>query len=137
VIRVVVGLLTDLHGNVLIGQRRAGTHMAGRWEFPGGKRQPGESAIAALRRELREELAVEVVTAEPFIVLEHDYADRCVQLDTWLVSRYEGEPRSCEGQTLQWVPPSRLGSAAMLEADAPIIDALIARSSRRADVSSL
>ena len=71
VIRVVVGLLADDSGRILIGQRRAGTHMAGRWECPGGKRNAGESAFDALRRELHEELAVEVDAAEPLIMLEH------------------------------------------------------------------
>jgi 8-oxo-dGTP diphosphatase len=126
VIRVVVGLLEDTQGNILIGQRRAGTHMAGRWEFPGGKRQPGESALTALRRELREELAVEIGAANRLIVLDHEYDDRHVELDTWLVTSYEGQPRGCEGQQLRWVAPGRLADADLLEADTPIIDALLA-----------
>lgn len=126
-ISVVVGLLADRQGNILIAQRRAGTHMAGRWEFPGGKRERGESAFAALRRELREELAIEVHAADPLIVLEHEYPDRHVQLDTWLISAWQGEPRGCEGQLLRWVAPRDLHTADLLEADAPIVDALIAR----------
>lgn len=126
-ISVVVGLLADRQGNVLIAQRRAGTHMAGRWEFPGGKRERGESAFAALRRELREELAIEVHAADPLIVLEHEYPDRHVQLDTWLISAWQGSPRGCEGQQLRWVAPRDLHTADLLEADAPIVDALIAR----------
>ena len=124
-IRVVVGLLADSAGNILIAQRRAGTHMAGRWEFPGGKRHAGESAMQALQRELREELAVEVDAAEPLIVLEHEYPDRHVELDTWLVTAWRGRPQSCEGQQLRWVAPGALADADLLEADAPIIYALL------------
>jgi 8-oxo-dGTP diphosphatase len=127
VIRVVVGLLADDSGQILIAQRRAGTHMAGRWEFPGGKRHTGESALDALCRELREELAVEVDAAEPLIVLEHEYPDRHVELDTWLVTAWRGRPRGCEGQQLRWVAAGDLGNADLLEADAPIVAALIAR----------
>jgi 8-oxo-dGTP diphosphatase len=127
VIRVVVGLLEDARGHVLIGQRRAGTHMAGRWEFPGGKQHDGEAPLAALRRELREELAVEVEAAEPFIVLEHSYPDRHVRLDTWLVTAYAGDPHGHEGQNLRWVAPEGLAKAGLLEADEPIVTALLAR----------
>lgn len=126
-IEVVVGLLEDQRGRFLIAQRRPGTHMAGRWEFPGGKLNPAETAFDALCRELREELAVAVTVATPFIVLEHAYEDRQVRLDTWLVTGWEGEPRSCEGQALQWVTADKLRDAQLLEADAPIINALLAR----------
>lgn len=126
-IRVIVGLLGDQHGNILISRRRAGTHMAGRWEFPGGKIQQGESDYDALRRELAEELAIDVSAATRFMVLEHEYADRSVRLDTWLVTAWEGEPRGCEGQALRWLAPDQLKSADLLEADEPIVDALIAR----------
>jgi 8-oxo-dGTP diphosphatase len=127
VIRVVVGLLEDAAGNVLLGQRRAGTHMAGQWEFPGGKQQATETAFAALCREIREELAVEVSAAESFLVIEHRYPDRHVRLDTWLVTAWTGEPRGCEGQQLRWVAPHALHQAGLLEADLPIVDALLSR----------
>ncbi len=124
-LRVVVGLLEDDAGNILIGQRRLGTHMAGRWEFPGGKRQAGETALEALRRELREEIAVEISAANRLIVVEHAYADRHVELDTWLVTSYRGRPRGCEGQALRWVAPEHLLATDLLEADAPIVAALL------------
>jgi 8-oxo-dGTP diphosphatase len=126
-IRVVVGLLEDTQGNVLLGQRRKGTHMEGRWEFPGGKRRAGESAIAALRRELREELSIDVLDARRLLVLDHDYDDRRVQLDTWRVSRYSGRLQNAEGQALCWVAPDRLETVDLLEADAPIVEALLAQ----------
>lgn len=128
VIRVVVGVLEDRSGQVLIAQRRPGTHMAGSWEFPGGKQRDGESAFRALQRELHEELAVEVAAARPLLVLEHRYEDRHVRLDTWLVTSYRGEPHGCEGQPLRWVRPAALHRCGLLAADAPIVAALIERS---------
>jgi len=126
-LKVVVGLIEDAAGNFLIAQRRAGTHMAGLWEFPGGKRHDDESAFAALQRELREELALEVAAARRFIVVEHEYADRHVSLDTWLVTDFSGQPRPEEGQALRWVAPEALLEAGLLAADKPIVDALLAR----------
>lgn len=136
VIPVAVGLLEDAHGNILISQRRAGTHMAGRWEFPGGKRHADESDFEALQRELREELTVDVCVAQRFIVLDHVYSDRHVRLDTWLVTSWHGEPRGCEGQSLRWVATEQLQRAELLAADAPIVDALLARAAGKALVSS-
>lgn len=128
-IRVVVGLIEDASGNVLIGQRRPGTHMAGRWEFPGGKQHEDESPFAALQRELDEELGIAVTAAQPLIVLEHAYDDRVVRLDTWLVTAYSGKPVGREAQALRWVAPTALDKSGLLEADAPIVTALIAHRS--------
>jgi 8-oxo-dGTP diphosphatase len=121
---VVAGALYDAHGRVLIAQRLPGKHMAGRWEFPGGKIEPGESEPAALARELREELGVEVSSAHPLLVLRHDYAERRVQVSMWIVERYAGEPRGLDGQNLKWVTPARLPDEDVLEADRPFIEAL-------------
>lgn len=126
-LKVVVGLIENAAGELLITQRRPGTHMAGQWEFPGGKRLEAESAFAALQRELREELALEVTDAERFIVIEHEYADRHVSLDTWLVTSFSGRPTGREGQQLRWVAPEGLLEAGLLAADEPIVEALLAR----------
>ena len=75
---VVVGLIGDSSGRWLVNCRPPGTPLAGSWEFPGGKRQPGEAPLAALKRELDEELGIEVLEAEPVLVLEHDYPDKRV-----------------------------------------------------------
>jgi 8-oxo-dGTP diphosphatase len=123
-IKVVAGVLVDDEGAVLIAQRLPGTHMAGRWEFPGGKLEEGESPRQGLKRELHEELGIQVLAAEPLVRLAHQYSDRRVQLDVWLVTRYQGQPRSLEGQALRWVAPGMLHSVDLLEADAPIIEAL-------------
>ncbi len=124
VVRVVAGALYDAQGRVLITERLPGKHMAGRWEFPGGKIEPGESERAALVRELREELGVEVLLAQPVLVLRHDYVERRVEVHMWVIERYAGEPRGLDGQKLKWVSPARLPDEDVLEADRPFIDAL-------------
>lgn len=121
---VVVGLVEDELGRILVSQRLAGVHMAGSWEFPGGKREPGEDRFAALRRELREELEIDVREAAPFMCLSHDYIDRRVRLDVWNVTEYEGVPRSAEGQRLLWLTVSDLATVGLLPADLPIVDGL-------------
>jgi 8-oxo-dGTP diphosphatase len=120
----VAGALFDGEGRVLIAQRPAGKALAGRWEFPGGKVNVGESEHAALRRELREELGVEVIAARPFMRLAHAYADRDVELSLWIVERFAGEPRSLDAQALKWVSPAALAAEDILEADQPFITGL-------------
>jgi 8-oxo-dGTP diphosphatase len=98
--------------------------MAGRWEFPGGKVDPGESEAMALTRELREELGIEVIGCRPFMRLAHSYNDRTVELSMWIVDTYRGEPQSLDGQGLKWVEPARLDQEDILEADKPFVEAL-------------
>ena len=98
--------------------------MGGAWEFPGGKCAPGELARDALCRELDEELGIAVEHAEPLLDYVHDYPDRRVRLDVWLVHRYRGEPHAREGQRLRWVPVGELAGSGLLSADRPILDAL-------------
>jgi 8-oxo-dGTP diphosphatase len=124
-ILVVAAALYDARGRVLIARRPQGRHQAGRWEFPGGKVAPGESEAAALARELREELGIEVTASRPFMRLEHSYADRSVELSMWIVERFAGAPRSLEDQALRWVAPADLGQADLLEADRPFVEALL------------
>jgi 8-oxo-dGTP diphosphatase len=122
---VVAAALMDTLGRVLIAERPAGKHMAGRWEFPGGKVAPGEPEEAALARELEEELGIEVVDARPMMRLTHRYPDRDVELSMWLVARYRGEPRALDGQRLKWVPRAQLAGEDILEADRPFVAALV------------
>ena len=117
-------MVPDPAGRILIGQRRGGTHMAGFWEFPGGKLKPGEVPFAGLQRELGEELGIEVLAAEPFVRHSHQYPDRHVRLDVWWVLDYRGLPESREGQALRWVSVHDLDAAALLPADAPIVAAI-------------
>jgi 8-oxo-dGTP diphosphatase len=124
VIRVVAAALYDAQGRVLIAERPRGTHMAGRWEFPGGKVTPGEDERAALVRELAEELGIEVWDAQPFMRLTHAYPDRDVELSLWIIVSYAGTPESLDAQRLRWVPPEELAGEDILEADRPFIEAL-------------
>ena len=123
-ILVVAAALYDGGGRVLIAQRPPGKHQAGRWEFPGGKVAPGESEAAALARELREELGIEVTASRPFMRLTHSYPDRSVELSMWIVERFAGTPRALDGQELRWVAPADLEREDLLEADQPFIEAL-------------
>jgi 8-oxo-dGTP diphosphatase len=121
-IRVVAAVIYDPRGRVLVAQRPAGKTLAGCWEFPGGKIEGEESGAAALRRELLEELGVEVGAMHPVLELKHEYPERHVQLSVWRVQDYAGEPAGREGQSLRWEPPAALRSIALLPADLPIID---------------
>ena len=121
---VVAAALYHRDGRILIAERPAGKHMAGRWEFPGGKVASGESEADALVRELREELGVDVTASRPYMRLKHSYDDRDVELSMWIVERFHGEPQGLDGQRLKWVRPERLGEEDILEADLPFVKAL-------------
>jgi 8-oxo-dGTP diphosphatase len=123
-VRVVAGVLRDSTGRVLIAQRPPGKHMAGLWEFPGGKVAAGESGEQALARELTEELGVSLRRCHPMLQLRHDYGDRVIQLDVFVVDDYGGEPAGREAQALKWVAASELAAQDLLPADQPIIEAL-------------
>jgi len=123
-IHVVAGAILDTEGRVLIAQRPRGRHMAGRWEFPGGKLAPGEEPYAGLQRELAEELGVTVRAARPLIRLRHQYPDRRVFLDVWQVTAFDGEPQALESQALAWARPDELPQHDLIEADQAIVTAL-------------
>ena len=122
-LRVVAAALFDAQGRVLIAERPAGKHMAGWWEFPGGKVAAGESDAQALVRELREELGVDAQPVLPIMTLTHEYPDRVVDLVLWRVSA-TGEPLGLDGQQLKWVACDSLESERLLPADRPFIEAL-------------
>jgi 8-oxo-dGTP diphosphatase len=124
-VHVVAGAVFDAGGRVLIAQRPHGRHMAGEWEFPGGKLAVAEPAYAGLVRELREELGIEVCAAVPVITYPYDYPDKRILLDLWRVVRYRGEPRGLDRQALRWVTLEELPHAALLAADRPMIAALM------------
>ena len=124
-LEVVAGLIVDGRGRVLVGQRPMGTHMGGYWEFPGGKRQPGEGPRDALERELREELGIGVAQAEFLAALSHRYPERRVRLELWRVEKFEGKPVGRENQALAWVAPERLMAMPLLPADQPLVEILL------------
>ena len=129
-LRVVAAAVFDDAGRVLIAQRPEGKHMAGWWEFPGGKVGEGESDRDALERELREELGIESRAHRPITTMSHEYPDRIVDLVLWHASIASGEPRGLDGQQLKWVACQSLGSERLLPADLPLIPALQGLSSR-------
>lgn len=129
-VRVVAGALVGGDGRVLIADRPAGKHLAGRWEFPGGKVAAGEADADALARELHEELGVQVRGAQHVMTLEHRYADRIVELVLFEVRDYVGLPEGRDGQRLKWVAPEALDAEDILEADRPFIGALQQRAAR-------
>ena len=121
--QVVAGALLQ-GGDVLIAERPAGRHLAGRWEFPGGKIATGETDAEALARELHEELGVRIHDPIHLMTLTHDYPDRSVELRLYVVANFDGDARGLDGQRLKWVPIADLGAEDILEADRPFIEAL-------------
>jgi 8-oxo-dGTP diphosphatase len=122
-LRVVAAALLD-GSRVLIAERPAGKHMAGWWEFPGGKVASGETDADALVRELREELGVEARAQAEVMTLTHEYADRVIDLVLWSASILHGTPSGLDGQNLKWVECRNLGRERLLPADEPFIAAL-------------
>jgi mutator protein MutT len=124
VIHVVAGAVIDAAGRVLIAQRPSGKHLAGGWEFPGGKLEPGEARAAGLERELREELGIAIRDPRPLIRVRHTYPQGEVLIDMWVVKSYSGSPRGLDGQALKWLFQEELEEAELLPADGPIVRAL-------------
>ena len=121
---VAAGILRDAENRVLIAERLGGGPFQGMWEFPGGKIGHRERAIDALRRELAEELGIEVQVAERFMALSHEYPDRTVSIEFFLVYEWFKHPRGLEGQRLEWVAVDELDANRLLPADLPVIEAL-------------
>lgn len=122
-IEVVAGVLRDGQGRVLLAQRPPGKHLAGTWEFPGGKKEPGESGPAALRRELGEELGVAVRSMQPWLALTHRYPEVTVRLQLYTIGEWTGTPSGREGQALHWATNAEMNRLPMPEADRPIVRA--------------
>lgn len=122
-IQVVAAVIRDAEDNILITRRAQHVHQGGLWEFPGGKREAGETARQALQRELHEELGIEVLDAVPLIKVNHDYGDKQVQLEVWTVRDFAGEAWGREGQAWQWIRESQLDDLAFPAANTPIIKA--------------
>lgn len=124
VLHIAVGCLIDGHGRVLIARRPANKPGGGKWEFPGGKRERGESIEQTLARELDEELGVSLRATRPLLRFHHAYRDRTVLLDIHCVTAWTGEPHGREGQPVVWCEPDRLTDYDLLSANKPIVDAL-------------
>lgn len=124
-IHVMAAVITDARGRILLARRTEGRDLAGRWEFPGGKREPGESPEDALVRELREELGIEAHVGEHVISVPQQYPDKRLKLEVRHLTGWKGTPRGHEGQALAWVAPDKLMRYAMPPADRPVVAALL------------
>lgn len=123
-IQVVAAAILNERGECLIARRPPHVHQGDKWEFPGGKAEPGELAEQALTRELHEELGITAEAIEPLIRVRHRYPDKAVQLDVWRVTAFSGHPHGREGQPVRWVDVDRLPDVEFPAANRPIIQAL-------------
>ena len=123
-IQVVAGVITDPRGRILLTRRKEDSELAGLWEFPGGKIELGESPEQALRRELLEEVGLEVEVGTPVIRVPQLYPSKRLTLDVRHVTVRSGHARGCEGQALTWVAPEKLRQYSMPNADLPVVAAL-------------
>jgi 8-oxo-dGTP diphosphatase len=119
--------LVDADGRVLIAQRPEGKPLAGLWEFPGGKVEPGETPEETVIRELREELGIETKTAclAPLTFASHSYESFHLLMPLFICRRFWGTPHPHEGQALKWVRPRQMRDYPMPPADIPLIPFLI------------
>jgi len=124
---VVAVALVDVDGRVLVSERPPGKQLAGLWEFPGGKVEPGERPEQTLIRELAEELGIRVEEPclAPLTFASHAYPDFHLLMPLYVCRRWTGTPRPMEGQALKWVRPKALRDLAMPPADAPLIPFLV------------
>lgn len=123
-IHVVAGVIADARGRVLLARRTQGRDLAGLWEFPGGKVEPGERPEQALMRELQEELGIQSVPGEPLIAVPQRYPHKRLLLDVRRMARWTGTPKGLDGQAMAWVPLDKLRGYAMPPADRPVVAAL-------------
>ena len=128
-VHVAVGVITstveDHQTQYFLTKRHDDVHQGGKWEFPGGKVEEDETIAQALARELKEEVNVEVLSCQPLLTIEHDYGDKKVCLEVFVVDNYIGEPNSQEGQQQRWCSLEELKKLEFPEANEAIIAELI------------
>ena len=122
-VHVAVGVIL-VDGQVFLTKRALDAHQGGKWEFPGGKVETDESVGEALHRELQEEVAIDTLSCVPLITIEHDYGDKKVKLEVFVVDNFQGEPSAQEGQEEAWFEISELKELDFPEANKAIVDAL-------------
>ncbi|MCH1931482.1 8-oxo-dGTP diphosphatase MutT [Shewanella sp. A25] len=124
-IHVAVGIILNAQGQVLLAKRPDHLHQGGKWEFPGGKVELDETVSQALSRELKEEIALDVESSEPFMALSYDYPDKQVLLDIHTVTQFSGNAQGLEGQLIAWVDKSELVNYDFPDANKPILEKLL------------
>jgi len=127
VIDVAAAVIINHSGDTLLSLRLTGSHQGGKWEFPGGKFEQGETAEQALYRELYEELGIKALELEPFIELEYCYPDKLVKLHVLEVLDFSGSPIGLEGQKVEWVSPFELTQREFPDANYPILEKLLVK----------
>jgi len=123
VVQVAAGLIVR-EGRYLIARRKIGTHLGGLWEFPGGKCEPGESLEDCLRRELREELGIDVSAPVHFRTIRHEYPEKIVELHFFRCAVSRGEALALDCEEIRWVVPDEMTDYEFPPADRPLIEAL-------------
>ena len=130
-VQVAAGIISH-QGKYLIAKRKAGAHLAGLWEFPGGKREGGESLEECLRRELQEELGIQILTTTPFRVVRHEYSDKRVEIYFFFCSSHHGQPQALGCDDIQWVGPKDFHHYEFPPADEPLLR-ILTRSKRKTE----
>ena len=125
VVHVAVGVILK-EQQVLLALRPDKLHQGGRWEFPGGKVEAGETTSEALARELKEEVDLDIAGSNPWFELQYAYPEKTVLLDIHLVQDFAGEAKGLEGQPVRWVPLSEINQYQFPDANQPILDKLLA-----------
>ncbi|MCL1078769.1 8-oxo-dGTP diphosphatase MutT [Parashewanella spongiae] len=126
-IHVAVGVIIDPTDRILIAKRPEHLHQGGKWEFPGGKVEIGETTEQALIRELKEEVNLTVFSSEPFIKLSFDYPDKQVLLDVHSVIAFTGQAKGMEDQQIKWVSKAEVIEYNFPEANQPILEKIISK----------
>lgn len=129
-VHVVAAVIYNDRNQILLAQRPLHKHQGGKWEFPGGKVEPSESATTALKRELFEELGIEATTKamQPLLEIKHAYTDKNIWLDVWTVHQFQNEAIGREGQTIAWFELEELKNLDFPAANEPILTKLFAQS---------
>ena len=125
-VHVAVGVIINSQQEFLLAKRLDHLHQGGKWEFPGGKVERGETVTEALKRELKEEVNIDISSSSPLMEISHDYPDKQVLLDIHLVCHFEGEATGLEKQEICWVPKSELEHYEFPEANQPILEKILA-----------
>ncbi len=125
-INVVVAIIyNNEHDSVLLSKRRPGSHQAGLWEFPGGKVKDGESDVSALKREILEEIGLQIKHAHVLMQVVYEYSDITVRIQAWIVSQWTGSPLGKEGQMVEWFPLNKVSQLPLPAANIKITKALV------------
>ncbi|WP_299006133.1 8-oxo-dGTP diphosphatase MutT [uncultured Shewanella sp.] len=124
-IHVAVGVIVNEAQQILIAKRHAHLHQGGKWEFPGGKVEQGETVTQALSRELKEEIGINIKETQALMEISHNYPDKQVKLDIHWVKDFEGIATGLEAQEIIWVDKSELLNYNFPDANKPIIEKIL------------